>query len=68
MKHNLAISVSKKLKPSGIVACRTVTIREKLMKLFLGDLQKVTILVPGDSVNEVAIKETDGGGDNVDLE
>lgn len=68
MKHNLTISVSKKLKPSGIVACRTVTIREKLMKLFLGDLQKVTILVPGDSVNEVAIKETDGGGDNVDLE
>ena len=50
MKHNLTISVSKKLKPSGIGACRTVTIREKLMKLFLGDLQKVTILVPGDSV------------------
>ena len=68
MKHNLTISVSKNPKSGGIVACRTVTIREKLMKLFLGDLQKVTILVPGDSVNEVAIKETDSGGDNVDLE
>lgn len=61
MKHNLTISVSKKPKPGGIVACRTVTIREKLMKLFLGDLQKVTILVPGDSVDEVAIKEVMGG-------
>jgi len=67
MKHNLTISVSKKPKAGGIVACRTVTIREKLMRLFLGDLQKVTILVPGDSVDEVAIKETDSGGDDVDL-
>jgi len=67
MKHNLTISVSKKPQTGGIVACRTVTVREKLMKLFLGDLQKVTILVPGDSVDEVAIKETDSGGDNVDL-
>lgn len=61
MKHNLTISVSKKPNPHGIVAYKTVKIREKLMRLFFGDLRNVTILVPGNSVAEVAIKEVIGG-------
>ena len=63
MKHNLTIHVSKKPQDGGIVACKTVTLRERLLRFLFGDLQKVTILVPGDSVDEVAIKENPGGDD-----
>jgi hypothetical protein len=36
------------------------------MKLFFGDIQKIAILVPGDSVDKVAIKETDSGGNDIE--
>ena len=62
MRHNLSISVSKKPKVGGIVACRTVTMREKLIRLFFGLPCKVTILVPGDSVDTVYITEVAEGG------
>ncbi len=62
MKHNLSISVSKKPKTGGIVACRTVTMREKIMRLFFGLPHKITILVPGDTVDTVSISEIKEGG------
>ena len=62
MRHNLSISVSKKPKVGGIVACRTVPMREKLIRIFFGLPCKVTILVPGDSVNTVSITEVSEGG------
>lgn len=55
MKHNLSISVSNK--NSKIVTCKNVSLREKFMRLLFGDLHKVAILLPGDSVEEVAITE-----------
>ena len=62
MRHHLKISVSKKPKTGGIVACRTVNIRERVLRCLLGDTQKLTILIPGDSVDSLSIKElTDGG-------
>ena len=33
MKHNLNISVSKKEPEDGIVQCRNVSLREKLLKI-----------------------------------
>lgn len=57
MRHNLSISVSKKPTCTGIVACRSVTVREKIMRILFGLPCKVTIVVPGDSVDEVAIRE-----------
>ena len=63
MKHNLTIHVSKKPKDGGIIACKTVTLRERFLRFLVGDLKKVTILVPGDSVDAVAIKESPGGDD-----
>lgn len=57
MKHNLTISVSKNPSDNGIVTCKTLGIRERVLRLLFGNLKKVTILVPGDSVEEVAIKE-----------
>lgn len=61
MKHNLSISVSNK--NSKIVTCKNVSLREKFMRLMFGDLHKVAILLPGDSVEEVAITELAHGGD-----
>lgn len=62
MRHNLKISVSKAPQNAGIVTCRTVSIREHLLRFLFGSKQKVTILIPGDSVDEVSICETGKGG------
>lgn len=63
MKHSLKISVSKQPQNGGIVTCRNVTVRERIMRFLLGNQQKVTILVPGESVQELAICEIDEGGE-----
>ncbi len=57
MEHNLKISIGKKEMIDGIVACRTVNIRERLLRFLLGEKQQVTILVPGNSVKELSICE-----------
>lgn len=62
MKHKLKISVSKQPQTDGIVTCKDVTIREKLLHFILGDKRKVTVLIPGDNVGEIAICETEKGG------
>ena len=62
MKQNLKISVSKEPKADGILSCRTVSVRERILRFFLGGKQKITILVPGDSVEEVSICEVKEGG------
>ena len=66
MKHNLKISVSKMPQTGGIVTCRNVTVRERLLRFLLGDKQRVTILIPGDSVQELAICETRKGGNELE--
>ncbi len=63
MKHNLKICVSKKPQEGGIVSCRNVSLRERVLTRLLGQKQRLMILVPGDSVDTVAITEIpDGGG------
>lgn len=62
MKHKLKISVSKQPQTGGIVTCRNLTVRERLLRFLLGDKRRVTVLIPGDSVGEVAICETKEGG------
>jgi len=65
MRHSLKISVSKEPQTAGIVTCRNVTIRERLLKFLLGDKQRVTVLIPGDSVGEIAIcEEAKEGGES----
>ena len=58
MRHNLKIMVSKKKPKSGVLSCRSLTVREKLLRFLLGDPLKLTVLVPGDTVDEVAITES----------
>ena len=62
MKHNVTISISKEPKRNAIVTCQNVSIREKFLRFLFGDLRNVTILVPGNSVSEVAIQEVGIGG------
>ena len=57
MKHNLKISVSKKPMTGGVVACRSISLRDKLLTFLFGQKNKVMILVPGDSVEIVSIIE-----------
>ena len=64
MKHNLSISVAKDYAPSGIVACKKVTVRERLLRWMLGSPMQLMVLVPGNTVNEIAIKEIEGGENN----
>lgn len=59
MKHTLQISVSKEPKNTGIAAVRHVSVRERFL---LGNKTKLTVIVPGDSVEEVAITEVPEGG------
>ena len=39
------------------MACRRLTVRERLLRILLGSPVKLTVIVPGDSVDEVAIFE-----------
>lgn len=61
MKHSLQISVSKKPKYGGIISCRNISVRERILRLLLGSPTKLTILVPGDSVEQLSINEVPGG-------
>jgi len=65
MKHNLKISVSKKPMTGGVVACRSISLRDKLLTFLFGQKNKVMILVPGDSVEMVSITEIVEGGTTV---
>lgn len=62
MKHKLKISVSKQPQTGGIITCHSVTVREKLLRFLFGDKRRVTVLIPGDSVGEIAICEAGKGG------
>ena len=61
MKH-MKISVSKSPQTRGVVSCRNVNVREKFLRFLFGKKQKVTILIPGDSIDEVSICESLSGG------
>lgn len=64
MKHNLRISVSKKPKYGGIVSCRTISVRERILRFLFGNPMRLTIVVPGDSVQSLSINEV-AGGENI---
>ena len=65
MKHNLKISVSNSPQTGGVVRCRNVSLREKILTLLLGRKERMMILIPGNSVAELSIVEMpEGGADN----
>jgi len=67
MTHMLKIGLSKDTPPDGgIVRCRRVGVRERLLRLLLGEKQRLTILIPGDSVKTLSITEEGGADDGQD--
>ena len=62
MKHGLTIKVAKKVPNSGIIAMRQKTVREKILRRLLGNPIKLTVLVPGDNVDEIEIRDIREGG------
>ena len=65
MKHNLTISVSKDPRRGGVLQCKNISIREKLLTKLFGRKQKIMILIPGNSVTTVSITEVPEGGATV---
>ena len=63
MKHDLKISIRREPPGGGIVRCRTVTLRERLLDRLLGKNHRVTLIVPGDNVERVSITELPEGDD-----
>ena len=56
MKHKLKINVANESPKEGIVAYKKKKVRRGLLrKLFGTDADKVTIIIPRDSVNDVTI-------------
>ena len=63
MKHKLKINAANESPKEGIVACKKKKVRRGLLrKLFGADLDKVKIIIPGDSVKDVTICEVDERG------
>ncbi|MGN0477258.1 MAG: hypothetical protein ACI4HM_07985 [Ruminococcus sp.] len=62
MKHNLHISVSDNPQRKGMVSYKNITLRERFLRMLFGKKQKITILVPGDTIKELAITKIKEGG------
>lgn len=58
MNHKLKVSVSKEPPQDAVVTCKRAR-KNKLFKKLFGDSQKVTIIIPGESVHDVTIREVD---------
>lgn len=64
MKHNLNISLRREpYKEGGIVRCRMVSLRGRLLNRLLGEKQRVAIIIPGDNVECVSIGEAPKEGE-----
>jgi len=63
MGLKLKIGVSKEPPDGGIVSCRRIDLRERLLRSLLGEKRRLTILVPGDSVKSLSIEEEGGEPD-----
>lgn len=62
MSHSLSIAFSQKPKDGGVVSVQNLTVRERLLRLLLENPQKLTIIVPGNTVESVGITEIGGDG------
>lgn len=62
MAEKLKITVSKKDMSADVASCRTISIRERLLRRLFGYNRKVTILIPGDRIAQVAVEQIPEGG------
>lgn len=58
--NTLHVSLSKKVKQNDAVSYKCIPLRERLVRLLFGKKQKITILIPGDDIEKLAITKTKG--------
>lgn len=65
VRHKLRVTLTPEPTENSVVGFGRITIREKILTRLLGPRHRYTILVPGESVDEVTITESaatpDGG-------
>lgn len=60
IQHRLKLHIAKDIpEDPGVVATKIVPIRERHLRFLLGTRRQVTLVVPGDSVRQIDITETE---------
>lgn len=60
IQHRLKLHIAKDIpEDPGVVATKIVPIRERLLRFLLGKRRQFTLVVPGDSVRQIDITETE---------
>ena len=62
MRHSIEVSVSKP-GDGGVVRCRRIGIRERLMKLLFGEMRRMWVIIPDITVDALRISELPEGGE-----
>lgn len=63
MKHNLKINIAGEpvsvagQDSGGIVRCKTIRLRERVLRRLFGDTRRITVIVPGGSVKALSVQE-----------
>ncbi len=58
MTQRMSIGVASQADDKSIAVISCVSIRERLLRFLLGRKEKITIIVPGDSVKELTIHDS----------
>ena len=66
MQHDLHISVTREPGYGNVVAVRGVSVRERFLRFLLGDKRRLTILIPGNTVSDIAIEKVKDGGETLE--
>lgn len=56
MKHILKVDVSNE-GTTGLVRCKKISIRERFLRFLFGEIRRVTVIIPGDTVSGLSITE-----------
>lgn len=62
MQHSVKIRMTGSRDSSDILQCRTLRLRERVLRLLFGGQQRITVLIPGGSVETLDIQEVDSHG------
>ncbi|OTA76003.1 hypothetical protein [Limosilactobacillus reuteri] len=57
MANKVSISVTKHPRQDGVVSMRQITVREKLLRLLLGNPHHLMVIAPGKDVQQLEINE-----------
>lgn len=66
MANKIAISVAKHPRQDGVVNMRQITVREKLLRLLLGNPHHLMVIAPGKDVQQLEINEIKEDSDEHD--